>query len=314
MSNESPSFLDLDRLRASDLRTLPRDRTLFFLPVGPIEDHGDALPVALDLHEARSLCERTAARFGAEGWNCVIAPAAPLGVDANTSALGIRVRAHVLRDYLVDFCDSLARQGFRYFVAVSGNPGPRQLTTIEEAGKFLRKRHLRAMLFPNPRAPMLVSASSVLLDEAEKSLSPLFMSPKEHGGERDAGVALATAPSLVDEKILRASSKVETPSPNFARWRSGATGGVTGYWGDPARGDAAKGDALLDEKAKDLHLKLKAAVEGGKPHAIFKSWYSLVPSNQSLFKIWILVILLAATLGGWILVSLQTFMRGADFN
>lgn len=306
--------LRLDRLRAAELRALPRDRTLFFLPLGPIEDHGDALPVALDLHEARALCERTAARFEGEGWNCVIAPDAALGVDANTAALGIRVRAHVLRDYLVDFCDSLARQDFRYFVAVSGHPGPRQLTTIEEAGKFLRKRHLRAMLFPNPRSPVLVSANSVLLDDAEKSLSSLFMSPKEHGGERDAGVALAVAPTLVDEKVLRASAAIDSPSADFARWRAGRNGQISGYWGNPSRGDGGKGSALLEEKASDLHRKLKAAIEGGKPHAIFKSWYSLVPSNQSLFKIWILVILLAATLGGWILVSLQTFMRGADFN
>ena len=71
---------------------------------------------------------------------------------------------------------------------------------------------------------------------------------------------------------------------------------------------------LRQEQDAVVNEIVKAAIEGGKPHAIFKSWYSLVPSNQSLFKIWILVILLAATLGGWILVSFQTFLRGADFN
>ena len=304
----------LDRLRASDLRTLPRDRTIFFLPVGPIEDHGDALPIALDLVEANSLAGRTAKILEADGWSCVIAPVAPLGVDANTGALGIRVRAHVLRDYLVDFSDSLASQGFRYFVALSGNPGPRQLTAIEEAGKFLRKRHFRFGLFPNGRAPMLVSGNSVLLDDSEKSLSSLFMNPKEHGGERDAGVALACAPELVDEKLLRAQPPVEAATSGFERWREGRSGKIVGYWGNPARGNPTNGGELLDEKAKTLAVKLKAAIEGGKPHALFKSWYSLVPSNQSLFKIWILVVLLATVLGGWTLISLQSFLRGADFN
>lgn len=304
----------LDRLRASDLRALPPDRTLFFLPVGPIEDHGDALPVALDLFEARALAERAAKEMEAEGWHSVIAPAAALGVDANTGAFGIRVRAHVLRDYLVDFADSLANRGFRYFAVVSGNAGPRQLTAIEEAGRFLRKRHLRFGIFPNARAPMLVSANSVLIDDAEKSLSSFFMNPKEHGGERDAGVALACSPDLVDEKLLRTQSPVEPATAGLARWREGRSGRIAGYWGAPARGDATKGGALLDGKAKALALKLRAAIEGGKPHTLFKSWYSLVPTNQSLFRIWVLVILLATVLGAWTLVSLQAFMRGADFN
>lgn len=304
----------LDHLRASELRALPRERTIFFLPVGPIEDHGDALPLSLDLIEARALAERTAGAIDADGWHSVIAPVAALGVDANTAAQGIRVRPHVLRDYLVDFCDSLSAQGFRYFVTISGNPGPRQLTSIEEAGKFLRKRHFRFGVFPNARAPMLVSASSVLLDDGEKSLSSLFMNPKEHGGERDAGVALALASDLVDETLLRALSPIEAGSSGFERWRAGRSGKISGYWGNPARGDAVRGNALLDEKSKTLAVKLKAAIEGGKPHALFKSWYSLIPSNQSLFKVWILVILLAATLGAWTMFSLQTFLRGADFS
>jgi creatinine amidohydrolase/Fe(II)-dependent formamide hydrolase-like protein len=308
-----PVYL-LNQLRGSEFRALPRDRTIFLIPVGPIEDHGDALPVALDLAEAGSLSNRTATRLAEDGWNCVLVPAAPLGVDANTAELGIRVRPHVLRDYLVDFCDGLARHGFRYFIALSGNPGPRQLTTIEEAGKFLRKRHLRLGLFPNARAPILVSANSVLLDEAEKSRSSLYMDPKEHGGERDAGVALATLPELVDEKTLRAQPPVEGNTAGFERWREGRAGKISGYWGNPAAGSATNGNSLLDEKAKTLALKFKAGIEGGKPHALFKSWYSLVPTNQSLFKIWILVILLAAVLGGWTLVSLQSFLKGADFN
>jgi creatinine amidohydrolase/Fe(II)-dependent formamide hydrolase-like protein len=308
-----PTFR-LNLLHAAELRALPRDRTVFFLPVGPIEDHGDALPLTLDLAEADALAARTAANLDPDGWSCVIAPVAALGIDANTGAFGIRVRPHVLRDYLVDFCDSLAKQGFRYFIATSGNTGPRQLTVIEEAGKFLRKRHLRFGVFPNARAPVLVSANSVLLDEGEKSLSSLFMSPKEHGGERDAGIALAIAPDLVNESFLRAQPAVEANGASFARWRALENGKVSGYWGNPARGDAAKGAELLDEKAKTLATKWKAAVEGGKPHALFKSWYSLVPSNQSLFRVWILVILLATVLGAWMLITLQTFLRGADFS
>lgn len=304
----------LDKMRAPDLRKLPRERTIFFIPVGPIEDHGDALPLTLDLYEARMLAEKTSARLIEKGWFCVIAPAAALGVDANTSALGIKVRPHILRDYLVDFSNSLASQGFRYFCVVTGNAGPRQLTVIEEAGKFLRKRHLRFGVFPNSRAPVLISGNSVLIDESEKSHSSFFMAPKEHGGARDAGVALASAPELVDEKLLRTLAPIETRGNLFQRWRDGRSGKLIGYWGNPAAGDAKQGAALIDEKAQTLAIKLQAAIEGGKPHALFKSWYSLVPSNQSLFRVWILVFFLTVMLATWTFLSLQTFMVGAELN
>lgn len=307
-------ILKFDELRPGQIRALPRDRTVFFLPMGPIEDHGDALPIALDLIEAEAVSRRTAELLEAEGWTTILAPRVPLGIDANTSAFSIRVRAHVVRDYLVDFCDSLAKQGFRYFMAVTGHPGPRQLTTLEEAGKFLRKRHLRFGVFPNASAPMLVSASSVVIDDDEKSQSLLFMVPKEHGGARDASIAMAYASDSVDE-TLRQSQPKTFPEPSlFGHWRKFRRGGIAGYTGDPAAGTVARGRASVEQKAKTLAIKFRAAVEGGKPHQIFKSWYSLVPSNQSLFKVWVLVAVLTVILAAWMTLSLQTFMQGADFG
>ena len=89
-------MLRLDQLRASEIRALPRERTVFFIPVGPIEDHGDALPVSLDLDEAEAVSKACGDLLVAEGWTVVLAPKAALGTDSNTSALAIRVRPHVL--------------------------------------------------------------------------------------------------------------------------------------------------------------------------------------------------------------------------
>ncbi len=305
-------MLKLEELRPSDLGVLPRDRTVIFLPLGPLEDHGNALPLGLDLIEAEAICRRTAELLTGDGWASVLAPRAALGIDANTTALAIRVRAHVVRDYLVDFCDSLSKQGFRYFIAISGNPGPRQLTAIEEAGKFLRKRHLRFGIFPNAQAPMLVSASSVLLDDDEKSLSVLFMAPPEHGGARDASLAMAYAGDQINEPLRQSLPKIDSHSSLFERWKNRRARTVSGYIGDPAAGTVARGKGIVEQKAKTLAIKFRAAAEGGKPHQIFKSWYSLIPSNQSLFRIWLLVVLLAILLAGWTMLSLQTFMQGTE--
>lgn len=305
---------NFDQLRAIELNAFPRDRTVIFIPIGPIEDHGEALPMGLDLFEAEAVCRASALLLEKEGWTTLLFPKAALGVDSNTSAVALRVRPHVLRDYLVDICDSLAKAGFRYFVAVSGNPGTRQLTAIEEAGLFLRKRYKKFGFFKNANIPVLVSGSSIAIDPEEKSLSAIFMSPSEHGGSRDASVALAVVPEWVDAALLPSLEKTAMTGTTFERWRLWKKGGVRGYWGDPRHAEAKRGAESINEKSKTIVLKFRAGIESGKSHQIFKSWYSLFPSNQSLFRIWILVLLLAALLGGWTFYSLQGFLAGADFS
>lgn len=304
-------MLELEKLRAPELSALPKERTVVFIPVGPIEDHGEGLPVGMDLIEAKAVCERTAKLLEAEGWTTILAPTAPLSIDSNTSSLAIRVRPHVIRDYLVDFCDSLAKVGFRKFVAISGNPGPRQLTAIEDAGLFLRKRHLRFGVLPNPVAPILVSGVSALVEGAEKSRSAFFMFPAEHGGARDVSIAAASG---VDVSMAKGLPLRETDASSFDHWKKFTRGEVAGYWGNPSAGSKEEGSRILDEKAKTLAVKLRAAFEGGKAHHVFKSWYSILPTNRSLFRVWVLVALLGVVLLGWTLVSVQTFLHGADYH
>ncbi|MCM2322771.1 MAG: creatininase family protein, partial [Oligoflexia bacterium] len=133
---------DFAAISSDQLRSLPRSRTVFFFPVGPLEDHGPHLPMGLDLYEARRLCELAAERTEKElpGWTAVLMPPAPLGLEGNTTSLVLSVRGHVLRDWLVDACSALIRQGFLHFACFSGHLGPRQLTAIEDAGKIIRRK------------------------------------------------------------------------------------------------------------------------------------------------------------------------------
>src|SRR4051794_35831940 len=105
------------KVSSPQLEGLPRDKTVFFFPVGPLEDHGPHLPVGIDLVESAQLCLLAAQRLEAQmpGWVGVIMPRAALGVDSNTTRIAITVRPHVLRDWLVDSCRSLIRVGFCHF-------------------------------------------------------------------------------------------------------------------------------------------------------------------------------------------------------
>lgn len=301
-------------LSADELLRLSPENAVFFLAVGPLEDHGPHLPLGLDGIEGMALAERLAADVETRyaPLTAILFPYAPLGIDSNTSKLAIRVRGHVLRDYLVDACQSLADAGFKRFVCVSGHPGPRTLTAIEEAGKILRARAVRFGFFGKKSAPVLVSASSASLDADEASESIFFANPPEHGGKRDASMAKLLAPSLLSPAAatLPAIAKEETA---YARWSLHRRGKVSGYWGDPAKADADYAARALEEKSKALLPKLKAVWDGSNPNGVFRSWYSVFPPNKSLFKVWILVFCLLVALGAYVMVALQTLFQNAQY-
>jgi creatinine amidohydrolase len=303
----------LETTPGAKLAALPRERTVFFFPVGPIEDHGPHLPVGLDLFEAEKLCELAAARLEREqpGWVGVIMPRAPLGIDSDTTAFRLTVRGHVLRDWLVDGCLGLGKLGFRHFVAFSGHPGPKQLTAIEEAGKIVRRRAgagwLRKLGGRGP-APALVSASSALTSLADMKKAPFAPDPVEHGGRRDTSVALEAAREFVDPAFaqLPALARVE---PRGRRRRLRRQGGLGGYWGEPAGATVDEGRRILESALDEIFPKLRAVWAGADPKMLFRSWYSLLWPNRSFFKAWVLFYLFVALMAVWIYLTFTTVVQ-----
>ena len=296
--------LIFENLNASKIMTLSREDTVFFFAVGPLEDHGPHLPVGLDGFEASHLCHALAARFEIEreGRTSVLMSRVPFGIDSNTSKLVIRVRAHVLRDWLVDSCESLFKLGFTRFVCVSGHLGPKQLTAIEEAGKFLRKKTgyfgLRRIFTAKPKTggPILISASSALLTKKEVFRSPFKAKPNQHGGERDTSVALAISGELVQS--IYPALPVQLPPQNES------------YWGNPGEASAEKGKQILEAQIDEIYTRLKRVWAGEAVERQFKTWYSIFPPNQSLFKAWFLSLILALILAAWVFLSLRALIEG----
>ncbi|MGZ3687669.1 MAG: creatininase family protein [Bdellovibrionota bacterium] len=295
---------ELSRLSSTQLRALPPETTVFFIPVGPIEDHGPHLPAGLDLEEANQLCFLTAEKLEAEmpGYKAVILPQIPLGVDSDTTEIALTVRAHVLRDYLVDTCRALHRAGFRYFVCFSGHAGPRQLTTIEDAAKLLRSFWKTGL---SRKKPLLLSASSVLVSGRVVLRSPLWPDPEEHAGARDTSIALALDKSSVDP-AYRALPAQEREGSALTRLARRGARRISGYWGEPSEASAARGQEALFEAVRDVFPKIRAVLEGAPPKSLFRSWYGVFPPNRSFFLAWVLTAMIFLVMAVWFVWSLTS--------
>lgn len=300
--------LELARITEARLKALKPDRTVFFFSTGALEDHGPHLPMGLDLLEAERVAILVAERIERElpDWTVVLMPRAPLAVDSATSATALRVRPHVLRDWLVDHCVGLNRMGFRYFACFSGCPSPKQLTAIEEVSRHARLRSgatwLRKITRPSQAFPIIVSANSAVVEAKTVFASPLMPDPREHGGERDTSIALALARESVEASYV-ALPPCERPDSAFHRWMDYWFKRRSGYWGDPAAGTAERGEVLLREEADRIFPHLRALLEGRVTMNQFKTWYSAFPPNWSFFHGWMLFIGIVLLMAAWIMLS-----------
>lgn len=297
--------VEIIKVSASQIELLQREKAVFFFPVGSLEDHGPHLPLGIDLEEANRLCFMAADRLERElpGWTGVIMPRAPLGIDSNTTEFALTVRAHVLRDWLVDSSRALIRRGFFHFVCFSGNLGPRQLTAIEEAGKIVRKtgrwKHWAGFLIrQDSMRPALISANSAWIAWKDVIASPFWPDPKEHGGQRDTSVALAISKEWVDPGFA-ILPQLDRKSSRWKRNLDRRLGQLRSYWGNPAVAQAEVGEKELKNTLDRIFPKMRTVWEGANPEFLFRSWYSILPPNKSFYKAWLLLILICLFIAVW---------------
>lgn len=64
-------------------------------------------------------------------------------------------------------------------------------------------------------------------------------------------------------------------------------------------------DARVAEEASIVTPKLIAALDGADANRLFRSWYSLIPTNQSTFRAWALALLFFSLMAAWLYASVQ---------
>ena len=282
-------------LTEDELLGLPKDLTVFIFAMGGLESHGRHLPMGTKLLQAedtaRLLSEQLQQKMPA--WNFILMPLLPLTVDTYTSSVALGVRAHVVRDALVDQCDGLKRLGFLNFAVVSSHLSPRQLSALEDAGKMISKRKAN-----------LISVSSALIPSADVWKSPMIALPSEHGGSRDTAWVLKVNSKLVAPNYTELP-EVVSPKASTARFFQYFKHELTAYWGKPAQANVIVLEQNLNREVEDLAMKLQIVLEKNQGKSFFRSGYRYYPFNGSFFKAYVLSIIFFILMLIWILWSLR---------
>jgi creatinine amidohydrolase/Fe(II)-dependent formamide hydrolase-like protein len=245
--------LKLEELTWTDIANLDREKTIWFLTFGNMEQHGPHLPVGSDYFQAVGVRDGLIERLRTKhpDFMFVLFPVIPLGEGgANDVALELdhpgtyAVRFETLRSVAIDIGSAIARKGFRNLFLIHGHGSPLHNIAFTEAAAFVSEQ----------RGAHMVNITSHVFAEGfysdavmEKHLGRSWQQRigfEGHAGAGETSANLATRPGLVRPEYKELPPFVAADMAAFMNtyankqlWR--------GYWGAPSEASAALGRDLI---------------------------------------------------------------------
>ena len=261
-SKNDLKVIQMEKLSWKQIEGLDKKKTIFFLPISPLEEHGPHLPVGTDLLTAKDTATEAIRILNRKNpeLTYVLLPAVPLGYcKFNTDFPGsISVSSKVVRDVIYSIGSSIAGHGFKYLIICTYHMAIGHLKGIYSGmERIMRKYDMRIC---EPWSPYFYN------DEVEKREPKLgFDTSKEmHAGFRETSLMKYQYPYLVDESHKKLQSIYrDLQSPLVLGKTFKELGLEDGYVGSPARADADYGRWYFNETV-NVYVESALDLYGGK--------------------------------------------------
>jgi creatinine amidohydrolase len=244
----------LEELTWPQVDALARDRTLFVLPMGMVEEHGPHLPVGADTlavtYEANGVSKRVSRAL--PDWNVVMMPPISYG-HGGANQLGdmpihpgtYAIRQSTLRSLVADLGGQVAQNGFKWIFVVNGHGAPTQSIAINEACDFVSETFSVTML----HLTGLFRADEAIQSIGEKINARHYSAAERssfgmdvHAGVGETSGMLAVRPDLVRSSYRKLPSRAGRSLDELREIAT--TPGWQGYLSSPARATAQYGRAV----------------------------------------------------------------------
>ena len=263
--NQSISIHEFSHMSWQQIEQLPKNHSVFFLPISPMEEHGPHLPVGTDFLTANDTAKDAIKNLSKKSTRLtgVLLPAIPLGFcEFNTDFPGsISVSSKVIREVIISYGSSLAAHGFSMMVICTYHMALSHLKGIYQAMRYLRKRY--DMRVCEPWSPVFHTDT---IEKQEPKLG--FDTSKEvHAGFRETSLMKYQYPYLVDESYKNLQSIYrDLNSPKMVYKTFKKMGLKDGYVGSPARADTSYGRWFY-QLTVDTYVQAALDLYEGKPPA-----------------------------------------------
>jgi creatinine amidohydrolase len=244
----------LDELRWPQIDALDRERTMFILPIGMLEEHGPHLPIGSDTFgvafEAQGVARRVARAL--PGWNVVVMPMIDYGTTGANVIGGqllhpgtYGIRQSTVRSLVADIGAQVALNRFKWIFVLTGHGAPPHGMAVNEACDFVSESFGATMLHVSGlfRADDTIQANGRAI--SAKHFSPAELSSfglDVHAGVSETSGILALRPDLVPSSYKQLPAQVGHTREELQAVAK--TPGWQGYVSSPARATAAYGHAV----------------------------------------------------------------------
>lgn len=306
-------ILRYEELAYTELAELPRDKTLLFMVLSPLEVHGPHLPLGTDVMIAEYIMRRVESELAESRPDIIVVemPSIPLGSDPLPVLGSIEVKPGRLAGLLYDIASSLAQQGFRSLVVFDNHGGPRHQLAIYKASVKAWRKHGFCLLDPfiavfkmmvkhHPRLMELTglppgrcgddedmhagtNETSLMLVARPDSVRPIYreLEPSRIPPHRGSAKLVLRLSSLLQRLGLKGAAEDLRHLANTLSWVN--TKPITPYLGAPAEATAGAGERMIQAITKlvleaiDEILDGKCSIE--KPMLSFLSFLALKSLN-----------------------------------
>jgi creatinine amidohydrolase/Fe(II)-dependent formamide hydrolase-like protein len=262
----------LEELRWPQIDALDRERTMFILPIGMVEEHGPHLPVGADtfgvMFEASGVARRVSQAL--PQWKLVMMPPLNYG-ETGANELGNRpvhpgtygIRHTTLRSLIADIGAQVAQNGFRWIFVLSGHGAPTHTVAINEACDFVSETFAVTML----HVSALFRADAAIQTQGESIAAEHFSAGERssfgmdvHAGVGETSAILALRPDLVPPTY---KSLPSLAGHTFEDLQAIAIApGWQGYLSSPAKATVAYGRAVEEWWVNGLSDLIRRAALG----------------------------------------------------
>jgi creatinine amidohydrolase len=249
LDNKVSKIMKFDELNWKQIQELDNTKSIFYLIISPLEEHGPHLPIGTDLFTARDVIIEAIKILNSKKPNLsyIVIPSIPIGsCKFNTDFPGsISVNSKIVRDIVYSFGSYLSKHGFQYMIISTFHMAIAHLRGIYSAMEKLRNKY--NMKVCEPWGPFFFN------DEITKREPKLGFDTKRevHAGFRETSLMKYQYPYLVDESYKKLQNIYrDLNSPRIIGKKFKELGLKEGYIGSPSKADADYGRWFFNEIVK----------------------------------------------------------------
>jgi creatinine amidohydrolase len=243
---QNNKIIQLDELNWKQIEKLEKEKTIFFIPISPLEEHGPHLPVGTDLLTATDVARDAMKTLTLKNpkFTTILFPTIPLGYSKMASGFPGTISTHIkaIRTIVFDVCSSLAKFGFKHFIICTIHMDLGHLKGIYAGIQKAMKTY--DIKISEPWGPYFYNKE---VEKHEPNVG--FDTTKEiHAGFRETSLMKYQYPYLVDESYKDLQSMytdLNTPRNLGKTFKD--IGLTDGYVGSPARADSDYGRWYFQE-------------------------------------------------------------------